>query len=77
MDPARACAFECPRLAGGGIFVVDGGASSPATATPSRFCLRHKASGRKICKEEVFLLENGIFRQKNFHGFDAHVVETD
>jgi len=35
--------------------LVDGGASSPATATPSRFHLNPLDSGREICKEAIFL----------------------
>ena len=38
--------------------LVDGGASSPATATPSRFHLNPSDSGREICKEAIFSSEN-------------------
>ena len=40
--------------------LVDGEASSPATATPSRFCLSLSDSGRKICKVAIFSPGNGI-----------------
>ena len=40
--------------------LVDGGASSPATPTPSRFCLSLSDSGRKICKVAIFSPGNGI-----------------
>ena len=45
--------------------LVDGEASSPATATLSRFCLNPADSGRKICKEAIFALGNKISRHKN------------
>ena len=45
--------------------LVDGGASSPATATPSRFHLNPSDSGREICKEAIFHPENKIFLLKN------------
>jgi len=34
--------------------LVDGGASSPATTTPSRFHWNPLDSGREICKEAIF-----------------------
>ena len=40
--------------------LVDGEASSPATTTPSRFCLSPADSGRKICKEAIFSPGNEI-----------------
>ena len=57
--------------------LVDGGASSPATTTPTRFYLKPMASGRKICKETIFLPENGISLQKNRCGRAVHAAATD
>ena len=57
--------------------LADGGASSPATTTPTRFHLNPADSGREICKETIFLLENGIFRQKNRCGRDVHAAAPD
>ena len=37
--------------------LVDEGASSPATATPSRFHLNSSNSGREICKVAISLWE--------------------
>jgi len=34
-------------------------------------------SGREICKETIFLLENGIFRQKNRCGCAVHAAASD
>ena len=45
--------------------LVDGGASSPATATPTRFHLNPLDSGREICKVAFFSPENGISLRKN------------
>ena len=45
--------------------LVDGGASSPATATPSRFHVNPSDSGREICKVAIFSPENRIFLRKN------------
>ena len=45
--------------------LVDGGASSPATAPLPVFAEIFQISGRKNCKETIFALENGIFRRKN------------
>ena len=45
--------------------LVDGGASSPATATPTRFHLNPSDSGREICKEAIFSPGNGISLRKN------------
>ena len=44
--------------------LVDGRASSPATATPSRFHLNPLDSGREICKVAIFSPENRIFLRK-------------
>jgi len=57
--------------------LVDGGASSPATTTPTRFYLKPTASGRKICKETIFLPGNGISLQKNRCGRAVHAAATD
>jgi len=57
--------------------LVDGGASSPATTTPTRFYLKLTASGRKICKETIFLPGNGISLQKNRCGRAVHAAATD
>jgi len=57
--------------------LVDGGASSPATTTPTRFYLKPMASGRKICKETIFLPGNGISLQKNRCGRAVHAAATD
>ena len=47
---------------------VDGGASSPATTTPSRFCLNPSDSGRKICKEAI--LQSKISSVVTVHAAD-------
>ena len=57
--------------------LVDGEASSPATTTPSRFCLSPADSGRKICKETIFALENKIFRRKNRPAPSVHAAGLD
>jgi len=56
--------------------LVDGGASSPATTTPTRFYLKPTASS-KICKGTIFLPENGISLQKNRCGRAVHAAATD
>ena len=56
---------------------VDRGASSPATATPSRFCCTPAEYGHKICKETIFALGNGISRRKNCPAPTAHVAGLD
>ena len=57
--------------------MADGGASSPATTTPTGFHLKPAVSGREIRKETVFLPENGIFLQKNRCGRAVHAATTD
>ena len=47
---------------------VDGGASAPATTTPSRFCLNPSDSGRKICK--VAILQSKISSVVAVHAAD-------
>ena len=59
------------------INIEDRGASSPATTTPTRFYLKPTASGRKICKETIFLPGNGISLQKNRCGRAVHAAATD
>jgi len=57
--------------------LVDGGASSPATATPSRFHWNPLDSGREICKEAILPPKNGIFLRKNRPVRDVHAAAHD
>jgi len=55
---------------------VDGGVSSPATATPYMFPPRPKGT-TETCKETIFLPGNGISLQKNRSGRAVHAAATD
>jgi len=57
--------------------LADGGASSPAAATPIIFHLNPSDSGREICKETIFLPGNEISLHKNRCGRDVHAAAPD
>ena len=57
--------------------LVDEGASSPATTTPSRFHWNPLDSGREICKEAIFPSKNGIFLWENRPVRDVHAAAHD
>jgi len=57
--------------------LVDGEILSPLLPPLDRFHLNPSDSGREICKEAIFLSENGIFLHKNSHERDVHAAALD
>jgi len=57
--------------------LVDGEILSPPLPPLDRFHLNPPDSGREICKEAIFLTENGISLQKNSRERDVYAAALD